>query len=143
MKILFLTSGSVRSNFSYRALSLARELKALGHDTALVCPSADKYNGFKAEKISELHGVRVFQPWQLKTKKAEINLFPYIFGALYRTLREKPDLIYIYKPTPISIVGLAAKMLKRTPVVLDMVPHAGPVAAATCRREISLTVPAD
>lgn len=120
MKILFLTSGSVRSNFSYRALSLARELKTLGHDTALVCPSADKYNGFEAEKISELHGVRVLQPWQFKTKRVEINLFPYIFGALYRTLREKPDLIYIYKPTPASIVGLAAKILRRTPVILDM-----------------------
>ncbi|MDD3006536.1 MAG: glycosyltransferase [Candidatus Pacebacteria bacterium] len=120
MKILFLTSGSVRSNFTYRALSLARELKELGHETAIVCPSADKYNGFEAEEVRELDGVRVLQPWQFKTKKMEINLLPYIFGALYLTLKEKPDVVYIYKPTPISIVGLAAKFLRKTPVVLDM-----------------------
>ncbi|MFA6896710.1 MAG: glycosyltransferase [Patescibacteria group bacterium] len=120
MKILFLTSGSVRSNFTYRALSLAQELKRLGHETAIVCPRADKYNGFKAEKIYELDGVKVLQPWQFATKRMEINLFPYIFGALFLTLKEKPDMVYIYKPTPISIVGLAAKFLRRTPVILDM-----------------------
>jgi glycosyltransferase involved in cell wall biosynthesis len=120
MKILFLTSGSVRSSLTYRAFSLARELKELGHDTALVCPSADKYNGFKAEKIKELDGVRIFQPRQFNTKRVEINLFPYIFGALYRTLREKPDMIYIYKPTPISIIGLAVKFFSKPVVILDM-----------------------
>ncbi|HEY5138597.1 MAG TPA: glycosyltransferase, partial [Methylococcales bacterium] len=120
MKILFLTSGSVRSNFTYRALSLARELEGLGHETAIVCPRADKYNGFKAEKVSELDGVRVLQPFQFKTKRVEINLLPYIFGALILTLKEKPDLVYIYKPTPASIVGLAAKFLRKTPVILDM-----------------------
>lgn len=120
MKILFLTSGSVRSNFTYRALSLARELNELGHETAIVCPRADKYNGFKTEKISELDGVKVLQPYQFETERMEINLLPYIFGALFLTLKEKPDLVYIYKPTPISIVGLAAKFLRKTPVILDM-----------------------
>lgn len=120
MKILFLTSGSVRSNFTYRALSLARELQKLGHEPVLVCPKADKYNGFIAEDVKELDGVRVIQPKQFVTKKAEVNLLPYIFDALLAVIREKPDLVYIYKPTPISIVGLTAKFLRKTPVVLDM-----------------------
>lgn len=120
MKILFLTSGSIKSNFTYRALSLAKEFKKMGHDAAIVCPKADKYNGFKPEKIQSEGGVRVLQPRQFSTDRPEINLLPYIFDALKITFKEKPDIIYIYKPTPISIVGLAAKFLRRTPVILDM-----------------------
>lgn len=120
MKILFLTSGSVESNFTYRALSLSRELQKQGHDVALVCPCADKYNGFLPKKVESIDSVRILQPRQFVTKRVEINLLPYIFGALYLTIREKPDLVYIYKPTPASIVGLAAKFLRGTTVVLDM-----------------------
>lgn len=120
MKILFLTSGSVRSNFTFRALSLARELQRRGHQVTLICPSADKYNAFRKEKITELEGVRILQPWQFATSRLEINLLPYILGASYLVLREKPDLVYIYKPTPISLVGFLSKCTRRTPVVLDM-----------------------
>ena len=120
MKILFLTSGNARSNFTYRALSLAQELQKQGHMTALVCPCADKYNGYKKEKIGQIGGGRIIQPWQLATHNMVANLLPYIFGAFAATLREKPDLIYIYKPTPISIVGLAAKLFRGTQVILDM-----------------------
>ncbi len=119
MKILFLGSGSIRSNFTYRIMALGRALHARGHDVAVIAPKADKYNDFKPETITELDGVRVLQPFQFATKRLEINLLPYMIGAIRMTLREKPDLVYIYKPTPISIVGLIAK-LRGTRIVLDM-----------------------
>ncbi|MFA7169675.1 MAG: glycosyltransferase [Candidatus Paceibacterota bacterium] len=120
MKIIFLTSGSIRSNFTYRALALAGELQKQGHECAIVSPRADKYNNFTPEKIREEAGVRILQPWQLNTRRLEVNLLPYIFGAIWTVLKEKPDMVYIYKPTPISVVGLFAKFIRKTPVVLDM-----------------------
>lgn len=120
MKITFLGSGNIRSNFSYRILKLATALHAQGHDVTVIVPSADKYNNFIAEHITMLDGVTIRQPFQFKTKHLVINLLPYIISATYMVLRERSDLIYIYKPTPISIVGLLGKLFHRTPVVLDM-----------------------
>ncbi len=119
MKITFLVSGSVRSNFSYRPLALARSLHALGHDVAIIAPSADKYNNFKIETISVIDGVRILQPFQFATKRLEINLLPYLFVAAWLLFREKPDLVYIYKPTPVSIVGLLAKLFRGTETTVD------------------------
>jgi glycosyltransferase involved in cell wall biosynthesis len=119
MKITFLVSGSVRSNFSYRPLALARSLRALGHDVSIIAPSADKYNDFKIETISVIDDVRILQPFQFATKRLEINLFPYLFIAAWSLLREKPDLVYIYKPTPVSVVGLLAKLFRGTETVVD------------------------
>ena len=120
MKITFLVSGTIRSNFSYRALSLAKALYSRGFEVSIIAPRADKYNNFVTEKISFIDGVRIIQPFQFETKLAEVNLLPYLVGAAYAILREKPDLVYIYKPTPISIVGLIAKIFRGTSVVLDM-----------------------
>jgi glycosyltransferase involved in cell wall biosynthesis len=120
MKIAFLSSGNVKSNFSYRIVALARGLHRLGHDVSIIAPSADKYNDFIPEHIDVIDGIRILQPFQFATRHAEINLLPYVFSAARMVLRERADLIYIYKPTPITIVGLAAKLFYRTPVVLDM-----------------------
>lgn len=120
MKITFLGSGNIRSNFSYRILKVATALYAQGHDVTVIVPSADKYNNFVSEKITMLDGVTIRQPFQFKTKHMVINLLPYIISATYMVLKERSDLIYIYKPTPISIVGLFGKLFHRTPVVLDM-----------------------
>ena len=120
MKILFLASGTVRSNFTYRVLKLGSALREHGHEVSIIAPSADKYNNFVAEKIDVLDGVRILQPFQFNTKRLEINLIPYLIGASYKVLKEKADLIYIYKPTPISIVGLLGKLFYGTQVVLDM-----------------------
>jgi len=120
MKITFLTSGSIHSNFTHRALKLAIELRKIGHDVAIVGPCADKYNDFICEKVSQIEGVRVIQPFQFETRRLEINLIPYILSGIYKVLREKSDLIYIYKPTPISAIGLVSKLVYGTPVVLDM-----------------------
>jgi glycosyltransferase involved in cell wall biosynthesis len=121
MKILFFVSGTVRSNFSYRALALARSLHERGYETAIVAPSADKYNKFVPdEKLGEIDGVKIHQPYQWKTKIMILNLIPYLFSALYRVLKERADIVYIYKPTPISIVGIAGKLFRKTTLVLDM-----------------------
>ncbi|MDB5238940.1 MAG: hypothetical protein JWO00_275 [Candidatus Parcubacteria bacterium] len=119
MRITFLASGSIRSNFSYRILALARSLRAHGNSASIIAPSADKYNNFSPEKINEIDGVKILQPFQLKTKRLEINLIPYLFGAFKALLKEKPEVIYIYKPTPISAIGLFGKMVLGAETVVD------------------------
>jgi glycosyltransferase involved in cell wall biosynthesis len=119
MKITFFVSGTIRSNFSYRPLALARSLHKLGHDVAIIAPKADKYNDFTPEKIDAIDGVRILQPFQFSTRRLEINLFPYLFGAAKALFSERPDLIYVYKPTPISVVGLLGKLFLKTPIVVD------------------------
>jgi glycosyltransferase involved in cell wall biosynthesis len=120
MKITILTSGSIRSNFVYRALAFARALHKQGHDVSLIAPQADKYNDFRAEKINIIDGVKILQPFQFKTKRPEINLLPYLFNAMRMALQQKSDLIYIYKPTPINIVGFIVKFFRKTPVIVDL-----------------------
>jgi glycosyltransferase involved in cell wall biosynthesis len=120
MKITILVSGSIRSNFAYRALALARALHMQGNEVSIIAPRADKYNDFRAEKIDEIDGVKILQPFQFAMKRIEINLLPYLFGAVKAVLREKSDLIYIYKPTPINIVGFAAKFFQKASVVVDI-----------------------
>lgn len=119
MKIVFLASGTVRSNFSYRIVALARSLVRLGHEVSIIAPKADKYNNFVPEHIHLLDGVKILQPFQFATKRPEINLLPYIFGAVQMLFREKPELVYIYKPTPVSTVGLMGRFMKNTMVVTD------------------------
>lgn len=119
MKITFLVSGNVRSNFVYRALSLARALRSQGHDVSIIAPKADKYNDFKPEEINAIDGVRILQPFQFATKHPEINLLPYLLGAAKLVVKEKPDLVYIYKPTPVNVIGFMSKLLRKTPVVVD------------------------
>ncbi len=120
MKITLFASGTIKSNFSYRVLQLGRSLVTRGHDVSIVVPSADKYNNFKKEKISSIDGVKIIQPFQFNTRRVELNLIPYILHMFYIALSHKADLIYIYKPTPITIGGLLGKLVYGTPVVLDM-----------------------
>ncbi|MDO8741961.1 MAG: glycosyltransferase [bacterium] len=119
MTITFFVSGSIHSNFSHRALALARCLYRMGNDVSIVAPIADKYNNFTPKVVTEIDGVRILQPFQFVTKRIEINLIPYFFGAIWVLLTEKSDIVYIYKPTPISVVGLLAKLFRRTEVVAD------------------------
>lgn len=120
MKIVMMASGSVRSSLTHRALRLGSALAARGHEVVLVAPSLDKYTGFKSEKINRLDGVRVVQPFQLQTKSPLLNLLPYLAAASAAVLRERPDILYLYKPTPITLPGLLARWVLRRPVVLDM-----------------------
>ena len=119
MKITFLASGNIKSNFSYRILALARSLHTLGHNVTIIAPCADKYNKFIPEYITEIDGVHIFQPFQFNTKRPEINLLPYIFGTIKFLLKSQSDLVYIYKPTPISVIGLVRKLFFKTQTIVD------------------------
>jgi len=120
MKILMLGSGSYTSTLSIRLVALGRHLGVLGWKVSMVLPSADKYNDFTPELHATLPDVTLVQPWQLATRSAMLNLVPYLFTSLWTILRARADVIYLYKPTPITILGLVPKLLLGKPVVLDL-----------------------
>jgi glycosyltransferase involved in cell wall biosynthesis len=120
MKITFLVSGTIRSNFTYRALAFARSLNKLGHTVSIIAPSADKYNDFRREEINSIQGVKILQPFQFATRKPELNLLPYLFGAAKMALSERPDLVIMYKPTPVNVVGFIVKLFCGTDTIMDM-----------------------
>ena len=120
MKITFLVSGNIRSNFSYRALSLARSLRKEGHEISVIAPKADKYNNFVSEDIKEIDGVIIKQPFQFSTKRLEINLLPYLFGVFWLLVFDNSEYIYIYKPTPITVIGLCAKLFRKAKIIVDI-----------------------
>lgn len=120
MKLLMLGSGSYTSTLSIRLVALGRHLGVTGWKVAMILPSADKYNNFTPEPRAALPDVTLVQPWQLATRSAMLNLIPYLFTALWAILRARADVIYLYKPTPITILGLAPKFLLGKPVILDL-----------------------
>lgn len=120
MKFTFFVSGSIRSNFSHRALMLAEQLSDFGHDVTIIAPMADKYNNFIPEKIQKINNIKIVQPFQFDTKRLEINLMPYIFCTIFNIIQHTTEVVYIYKPTPISVIGLFAKFIWKSTVVLDM-----------------------
>lgn len=118
-KLLMLGSGSVASPLSIRLLALARHLGADWQIT-MILPSADKYNHFTPNARAQVAGARLVQPWQLTTNSIFINLLPYLFTSLIATLRARADVVWLYKPTPITIVGLLPRLLTHTRIVVDM-----------------------
>jgi len=121
MRLLLLGSGSYKSSLTYfRLVSLGRHLAILGWDVSLVVPSADKYNDFTPDPQAHIPGITVVQPWQPATRNMFVNLIPYLLTALVATLRIRPALVYLYKPTPVTIIGLVPHILFRAPLVLDL-----------------------
>ena len=121
MKVLMLGSASYKSSLTYfRLVAIARQLGQLGWDVTVVVPSADKYNDFTPEPHASIDGVRLVQPWQPATRNILINLLPYLCTALAVVLRTRTELVCIYKPTPITIIGFAKKLFFRTPVIVDL-----------------------
>jgi glycosyltransferase involved in cell wall biosynthesis len=120
MNILMLGSGSYKSSLTFRAVALGKQLAKKGHNVSLIVPSADKYNDFTPDRSATLDDVRLIQPWQLATRSAVVNLIPYLASSFVAILRVRPQLVYLYKPTPITILGLVPKLLFGTPVVLDL-----------------------
>ena len=118
-KLLMLGSGSPQSTLSIRLLALA---KHMGDDwrITMILPSADKYNNFTPDHSAAVAGARLVQPWQLTTRSPMLNLIPYIFTSLFEVLRARADVVYLYKPTPITVLGLLPRLLTHTRVVLDM-----------------------
>lgn len=119
-KVLILASGSLDASLTYRVRILSKELSEKDYDVTLVVPSADKYNKFLKQKIKFIDKVKVLQPFQFSTKLPIINLIPYIVSLSFHILRHRYDLVYLYKPTPITIPGIIAKKIYKTPLVLDM-----------------------
>jgi glycosyltransferase involved in cell wall biosynthesis len=121
MNMLMLGSGSYKSNLTYfRLVALAKELAKRGYNIRLVLPSADKYNDYTPDKTAQIEGITLVQPWQPATKRDIVNLVPYLFTAVVACLHARPQLIFIDKPTPISIIGLIPKFLFHAPLVLDL-----------------------
>ena len=121
MKLLMLGSGSYKSGLTYyRLLALAKELGKLDYDVYAVVPSADKYNDYTPDKKASVKGIKLVQPWQFVTKNDFVNLLPYLITATVSSIRIKPQLIYLFKPTPITIIGLIPKIIFRVPLVLDL-----------------------
>ena len=118
-KLLLLSSGSYNSPLTIRLRYLARHL-ATAWNVTVVVPSADKYNSFKPDRKLKPAFARLVQPWQPTTHSPMLNLIPYLFTALMAVLRARPDMVVIYKPTPITVLGLVPKLLFRVPVVLDL-----------------------
>lgn len=119
IKLLMLSSGSYHSTLSIRLRHLARHL-AGEFDVTIIARLADEYNDFTPDNSLRLPFARLIQPWQLATRKAPLNLLSYVFSAILAILRCEADMIVIYKPTPITALGLLPKLLGRTQVVLDM-----------------------
>lgn len=115
-----LGSGSYRSSLSIRLVALGRQLTKLGWDVTIIVPSADKYNNFTKENINNDGAVSVIQPWQPATASSFLNLLPYLLTSTIALLSRRTDLVYLYKPTPITILGLIPGLLFQVPVILDL-----------------------
>jgi glycosyltransferase involved in cell wall biosynthesis len=114
-----LSSGSYNSTLSIRLRYLARHLSG-AWDITIIAPSADKYNDFKPDYALKSEFARLVQPWQLVTRSFMLNLIPYLFSSLVSIIRARADAVIIYKPTPITVLGLVPKLLSRTAVVVDL-----------------------
>lgn len=121
MRVLMLGSASYKSSLTYfRLVAIGRHLAELGDEVTFILPSADKYNDFMPEPKATIAGAKLVQPWQPATKSMMLNLFPYLVTASLSIIRRHCDVVYLYKPTPITIIGFWQKLLFRTPVIVDL-----------------------
>jgi glycosyltransferase involved in cell wall biosynthesis len=120
MKIVFMTSGTINSSLSYRPLSLAKELVKSGHDVYIIAPTFDKYSNFKEERFTQVDGVKIIRPKQVKNVTFEIGLTGYILSSLLILNKIKPDIIHIFKANPITMTGILQKWLGHAQIILDM-----------------------
>lgn len=118
-RLLMLSSGSYKSTLTIRLRYLARHL-AEAWDITIVVPSADKYNDFKPDYKLKLDFARLVQPWQLTTRSTMLNLIPYLFSSLVPVSRSRADVVFLNKPTPVTVLAFVRKLLFRTPVVVDL-----------------------
>lgn len=120
MKIVIFVSGTVESSLSARAMNMGRELVKRGHEVSIVAPSSDKYNNFKRDKIKRIEGIRIIHPWQFSSHSEILNILTYIPCALLFTLFLRAEVVQIYKPTPLTIMGLVANWRRKTCLITDM-----------------------
>lgn len=117
-KLLMLGTGSYKGTLMIRLRDLARHL-GKDFDVTVMSPPADKYNNFKPDYSIKPVGYKLVQPWQLATHSPIVNLVPYLVASLFHIVKSRADVVYIYKPTPITILGLLPRLWGRR-VVLDM-----------------------
>ena len=117
-KLLMLSTGSYKGTLTIRLRDLARHLGQNFEVTAM-SPPADKYNNFNPDYSLKPTGYRLIQPWSLATHSPIVNLVPYLFTSLFHIVKSRADVVYIYKPTPITVLGLVPRLWGRQ-VVLDM-----------------------
>jgi len=103
-----------------RIINIGRELIKQGHEVVLIAPSADKYSDYKTQKVSTIDGIKVIYPVQLTSRSQVLNFLPYVPAVAWRIWRQKADIIHLYKPTPLTLVGLLAGIRVKTKVILDM-----------------------
>ena len=120
MKIILLASGAVRSSLTARVVNLGRELVKYGHDVVLVAPNCDKYTNFSTDSLTDIDGIKIIHPAQFNSRWQTLNFIPYIPSAAWHIWREKADIVHLYKPTPLTLVGLVSKFRTKTRIVLDM-----------------------
>ena len=113
-----LSSGSYKSTLTIRVRYLARHLSGTW-DVTIIAPPADKYNDFKPDYSLRPQFARLVQPWQLTTRSYVLNLIPYLFSSLVSVIRARASIVFISKPTPITVLGLVPKLITGTPVVVD------------------------
>ena len=119
-KLTMIGSGSYRSSLSIRLVSIAHQMASQGFEVTVIVPSADKYNNFTKEVVRQDGPIKIVQPWQPSTHSQILNLIPYLFTSLLAGIQSRPDYIYLYKPTPISIFGIMLKFLFHVPLSLDL-----------------------
>lgn len=117
-KLLMLSTGSYKGTLTIRLRDLARHLGQNFEVTAM-SPPADKYNNFNPDYSLKPTGYKLIQPWSLATHSPIVNLVPYLFTSLFHIVKSRADVVYIYKPTPITVLGLVPRLWGRQ-VVLDM-----------------------
>ncbi len=120
MKIVIMASATIHSSLTHRLLNFARVLVRHGHEVTIIAPRADKYSGFTADMPIQVDGISMVYPYQFQTKVALFNLLPYLAAAAWKVWRTPSDLVYIFKPTPLTVSGIIARFARSTPVVLDM-----------------------
>jgi hypothetical protein len=117
--LMMLSSGSYNRTLTIRLRYLARHL-ANAWKITIITPPADKYNDLKPDYTLKITFARLVRPWQLTTRSVMLNLIPYLYSSLVSILHARADMVLIYKPTPITVLGLMPKLLSPTPVVVDL-----------------------
>lgn len=119
MKIAFITSGTIKSTFSYRPLAFGKELLKKGHEVYIVAPRFDKYSKFQDEGTTNINGIKIIRPWQIKNVPFILGLIPYMISSIILLHKINPDIIHICKPTPITITGLVLKLTRKKRIIFD------------------------
>jgi glycosyltransferase involved in cell wall biosynthesis len=115
-----LASGTPHSSLTHRIVALGAQLTRAGHQVTIAAPHIDKHSHWEIDQPKSIDGVRFVYPFQFQSRSLVLNLLPYILDVCRVVLVQRPQLVYIYKPTPLTLPGLLAKVFWRTPVVTDL-----------------------